>query len=80
MTGVHQGSVLGPQLLFSYTFIILDSKFVGYADDSTLLDVFPSPGVSVDVAEFPPPGVSVDVAESFNCDLNTLVIGMTFVE
>ena len=42
---VPQGSVLGP-LLFLYTselFSILENKLIGYADDSTLMAVVPSP-------------------------------------
>ena len=49
-----QGSVLGPLLYFLYTselFFILENKLIGYADDSTLISVVPSPGVRVTVAE-----------------------------
>ena len=50
-----QGSVLG-QLLFllctSELFSILENKLIGYADDSTLMAVVPSPGDRVAVAEF----------------------------
>ena len=49
-----QVSVLG-QLLFllqiSELFSILENKLIGYADDSTLMPVVPSPGVKVTVAE-----------------------------
>ena len=52
---VPQGSVLGPLLLLMYTselFSILENKLIGYADDSTLVAVVPSPGVRVIVAEY----------------------------
>ena len=55
MSGVPQGSVLGPLLLILYTselFSILENKLIGYADESTLMAVVPSPGVGVAVAKF----------------------------
>ena len=54
MSGVQQCSVLGPLLFLLYTselFSILENKLIGYADDSTLIAVVPSPGVRVTVAE-----------------------------
>ena len=51
---VPQGSVLGPLMFLLYTlelFSILENKLIGYADDSTLMAVVPSPGVKVAVAE-----------------------------
>ena len=49
-----QGSVFGPLLFLLYTselFSILENKLIGYADDSTLIAVVPSPGLRVRVAE-----------------------------
>ena len=43
-----------PLLFLLYTsehFSILENKLIGYADDSTLMAVVPSPGVRVTVAE-----------------------------
>ena len=49
-----QGSVLGLLLFLLHTselFSILENKLIGYADDSTLMAVVPSPGARVTVAE-----------------------------
>ena len=54
VSGMPQGSVLGPLLFLLYTSelsSILEIKQIGYADDSTLLPVMPFPGVRVAVAE-----------------------------
>ena len=54
VSGVQQGNVLR-QLLFllhtSELFSTLENKLIGHTDDSTLMAVVPSPGVSVVVAE-----------------------------
>ena len=54
MSRVLQGSVLGPLLFLLYTsefFSILENKLIGYANDSTLIAVVPSPGLRVVVAK-----------------------------
>ena len=56
VSGVPHRSVLGPLLFFLYTsehFSILGNKLVGYADDSTLIAVVPSPGVRVTAEQSP---------------------------
>ena len=45
---------MGPLLFLLYTselFSIWENKLIGYADDSTLMAVVPSPGVRVAVTE-----------------------------
>ena len=54
VSGVPHGSVLGQLLFLLYTselFSILENMPIGYADDSTLMAVVPSPGVRVALAE-----------------------------
>ena len=54
VSGMLQGSVLGSLLFLLYTselFSILENKLIGYADDSSLMAVVPSPGVRVTVEE-----------------------------
>ena len=48
---VHFGPVLYILLYTLEHFYILENKLVGYADDSTLMAVVPSPGIKVAVAE-----------------------------
>ena len=54
MSRVPQASVLGSQLFLLYTaelFSVVENKLFGYADDSTLVAVVPSPGERVAVSE-----------------------------
>ena len=60
-----QGSVLGSLLFLLYTaelFSEVENKLYGYADDSTLVAVVPSPGERV------------AVSESTNRDLNRVIM------
>ena len=54
VSGVPQCNVSGPLLFLLYIsefFSLFENKLIGYADDSTMMAVVPSPGVRVAVAE-----------------------------
>ena len=54
VSGMPQGSVFSQLLFLLYTselFSIFENKLIGYADESTLMAVVPSPGLRVAVAE-----------------------------
>ena len=68
VSGLPKGSALGSLLFLLYTselFSILKKKLIGYADESTLIAVLPSPGVRVTVPE----SLSRDLVVSEWCDL-----------
>ena len=55
VSGVLHGGVSGPLLFLLYTFellSILENKLIGYANDSTLIAVLPTPSVRVGVVMF----------------------------
>ena len=63
ISGVRQGSILGPLLFILYTHDMwfgLENILVSYADDNTLL------------ARIPYPNMRSDVAESLNRDLSKI--------
>ena len=49
--GKCYGPIIVPPIYTSELFYILENKLIGYADDSILIAVVPSPGLRVTVAE-----------------------------
>ena len=62
VSGVPHRSILSPQLYIMELFSVVENKLYGYADDSTLVAVVPSP------AEI------MVVTESMNRDLNRVIV------
>ena len=74
VSGVLHGSVLSLLLFLLGVFFILEFKLVGYADDSTLIAVVPSPGVRVTVTE----SMSRDLVKvSEWCDLPAMKLNVS---
>ena len=77
LSGVPQGSILGQLLFLLYTselFTILENMLIGYADDTALLTIVPSPGVGVTVAE----STNLDLGKvSEWCDLRRMKLKAT---